>query len=153
MRNLLGTFLLVLVLAFSCLAVPSVDKLLNQQVLTAPFGYTPVVITFNSKPTNSDFLMLKSLGITGGQFTKELPIVLTSINKAQFDALKQKSNIRSLYANHIFKLFDIPSNDIIGVNNLLRDNELKSYNGGLPVTGKISAWLMLIPELTRRILI
>lgn len=136
MKNLFGTFLLILVFVFSCLAAPSVDGLLNRQVLSAPFGYTPVVITFDKKPTNSDFLMLKSLGITGGQFTKELPIVLTSINKAQFNALKQKSNIRSLYANHTFKLLDTPSNEIIGVNNLLRDSELNSFNGGLPVTGK-----------------
>jgi serine protease AprX len=136
MKNLLAAFLVVLVFAFSGFAAPSIDNLLKQQILSAPLGLTPVVITFNQKPSNTDFLMLKSLGITGGRFTKELPIVLTAINKAQFDALKNKSNIRSIYANRTFKLFDAQSNDIIGVNKMLADSELNSVNGGLPFTGK-----------------
>ena len=77
-----GIATLVLVLSFQLvlLAVPKVDGLLNQQVNAAPFSLTPVVITFNSKPTSADFLMLRSLGITGGYKTSELPMVLTLVN-------------------------------------------------------------------------
>lgn len=136
MKALFSVFVLLIFLTTSALATVSVDRLLQQQTANAPLGFQPVVITFDRKPTNADFLMLKSLGITGGRYTRELPMVFTKINKAQFDALKRKSGIRSLYANHIFKAFEAQTNDFIGVNQLLRDAELTMQNSGLPVTGK-----------------
>jgi len=124
MKTLLSVFILLIILTTSALAAVSVDRLLQQQVVASPLNFQPVVITFDHRPTNADFLMLKALGITGGRYTRELPIVLTKINKTQFDALRQKSGIRSLYANHIFEAFDAQSNEFIGVNRLLRDTEL-----------------------------
>src|SRR5688572_14572655 len=104
-RLVYGFAVLVSVLSFQLvsMALPKVDALLSQKINALPLGLTPVVITFNSKPTSADFLMLRTLGITGGYKTGELPMVLTLINKTQLNALKQKSNIRSLYANRIFK--------------------------------------------------
>ena len=133
-----GIAALVLVLSFQLvlLAAPKVDGLLNQQVNAAPFSLTPVVITFNSKPTSADFLMLRSLGITGGYKTSELPMVLTLVNKTQFNALKQKSNIRSLYANRIFRSFNNESRKFIGIENLIRDAEVTARTQNLPVSGK-----------------
>lgn len=136
MRTFFSVFLLLLVLTASVSAAISVDRLLQQQTASAPLALQPVVITFDHKPTSADFLMLKSLGITGGYKTRELPIVLTSINKAQFDALRQKSGIRSLYANRLLKKLESLSNEFIGVNALVRDGELTAQNAGLPVTGK-----------------
>src|SRR6185503_16447817 len=82
----------------SALAAPSVDNLLAARINASPLSLTPVVITFDHSVTNNDFLMLQTLGIRGGRYTQALPIVLTSINRTQFNALKTKSGVRSLYA-------------------------------------------------------
>jgi len=128
--------ILTLAINLSIFAAPSIDKLLNTQINAAPVSLTPVVITFDHKVGNSDFLMLKSLGISGGRYLNQLPMVLTSINKAQFSALLTKSGIRSLYANRTFKLLDTQSREISGVNALVRDAEVTAINQGLPVSGK-----------------
>lgn len=134
-----GITALILVLSFQTvlLAIPKIDNLLNQQVNNSPLSLTPVVITFNSRPTNSDFLMLKSLGITGGYKTGELPMVLTLVTKTQLNALKQKSTIRSIYANRVFRSFNSESRKFIGIENLIRDFEVTArLQNGLPVSGK-----------------
>ena len=122
--------------ANALVAAPSIDGLLATKINAAPLGLTPVVITFDHKPVNSDFVMLQSLGIRGGRFLNELPIVLTSINRTQLNALKTKAGIRSLYANRTFKLLDLEGRTITGVEQLIRDVETTTRNGGLPVTGK-----------------
>ena len=139
MKALFSVFVLVLTLITAQTAIwaaPSVDRLLQQQIASSPLDMKPVVITFDHKPTNADFLMLKSLGIVGGQVLRELPIILTKINGNQFNALRLKSGIRSLYANHIFQALESQSNKFIGVTALQADNEVTSRNGGLPVSGK-----------------
>lgn len=139
MKKLFSLFVLVLasvIAQTAAQAAVSVDRLLQQQIASSPLAVRPVIITFDHKPASNDFLMLKSLGILGGQVLRELPIVLTKINASQFNALRSKSGIRSLYANHTFKAFDSQSNQFIGVNALLSDGEATTRNGGLPVTGK-----------------
>jgi subtilisin family serine protease len=130
--------LLLLIITANCLvsAAVSIDKLLVTQTSAAPLSLTPVIITYDHKPTSTDFNALKLIGITGGRYLQQLPIVLTLITKAQFDALKTRSGIRSLYANHTFKLFDLESRTISGVEDLIRDMAVTSINGGLPVSGK-----------------
>src|SRR5688572_13053825 len=137
-RLVYGFVVLVLVLAFQAvsMALPKVDALLNEKINALPLGLTPVIITFNSQPSSADFLMLRTLGITGGYKTNQLPMILTLVNKTQFNALKQKSNIRSLYANRIFKPLNNESRKFIGVESLLADFTVTAMNQGLPVTGK-----------------
>ena len=139
MRTLAKT-LAVLVIAISAsisaFATPSVDGLLAARINLSPLSLTPVVITFDHKVTNTDFLMLQSLGISGGRYTQALPIVLTSINRTQFNALKTKAGVRSLYANRTFRLLDFEGRTITGVENLIRDSQVTALNNGLPVTGK-----------------
>ena len=106
MKSLFFVFVLVLSLMTMSWAAPSIDRLLQQQIAASPLVLKPVVITFDHKRTSADFLMLKLIGIVGGQVLRELPIVLTKINANQFNALKLKSGIRSLYANHAFKLLE-----------------------------------------------
>jgi serine protease AprX len=117
-------------------AAVSVDNLLNQQINAAPLSLTPVVITFDHNPNNADFQMLRSLGITGGIYLRELPMVLTKINRTQFNALKQRNGIVSLYANHIFRPLNNQSRKFIGVENLERDGQVTALNQGFPVSGK-----------------
>src|SRR5215207_6996253 len=118
------------------IAGPSVDSLLAARISASPLSLTPVVITFDHSVTNNDFLMLKSLGILGGRYTQALPIVLTSINRTQFNALKTKPGVRSLYANRTFRLLDLEGRTITGIENLIRDSQVTALNNGLPVTGK-----------------
>jgi serine protease AprX len=131
------TVLLVTIAAtFSVVAGPSVDSLLATKINAAPLSLTPAVITFDHSVTNNDFLMLQSLGIRGGYYTKALPMVLTSINRTQFNALKAKPGVRSLYANRIFRLMDLEGRTITGIENLIRDSQVTALNNGLPVSGK-----------------
>ena len=120
----------------SALAAPSVDGLLAAKINASPLSLTPVVITFDHKVTGTDFLMLQSLGIRGGRYTQALPIVLTSINRMQFNALKTKPGVQSLYANRTFRLLDLEGRTITGIENLIRDSQVTALNNGLPVTGK-----------------
>ena len=135
MRTLF-TIIATIILAVAVNAAVSVDTLLNNQINSLPLGLTPVVITFNQQPSTADFNMLRSLGITGGRYLNQLPIVLTSINRVQLNSLKTKPNIKSLYANRRFRLLDFEGRTITGIENLIRDSEVTTRNGGLPVSGK-----------------
>ena len=132
----LAVLVVTIAASVSALAAPSVDSLLAARINASPLSLTPVVITFDHKVTNTDFLMLQSLGIRGGRYTQALPIVLTSINRTQFNALKAKPGIRSLYANRTFRLLDLEGRTITGIENLIRDNQVTALNNALPVTGK-----------------
>ena len=132
----LAALIVTIAASVSAVAAPSVDSLLAARINTSPLALTPVVITFDHAVTNNDFLMLQSLGIRGGRYTQALPIVLTSINRTQFNALKAKPGVRSLYANRTFRLLDLEGRTITGIENLIRDSQVTTLNNGLPVTGK-----------------
>jgi subtilisin family serine protease len=139
MRRLVKTVAILVVMfaaTVSAVAAPSVDSLLAAKINASPLSLTPVVITFDHKVTSNDFLMLQSLGIRGGRYTHALPMVLTSINRTQFNALKAKPGVRSLYANRTFRLLDLEGRTITGIENLIRDSQVTALNNGLPVTGK-----------------
>src|SRR4026209_1099238 len=132
----LAVLVVTITVSVSVLAAASVDGLLAAKINASPLSLTPVVITFDHKVTTTDFLMLQSLGIRGGRYTQALPIVLTSINRTQFNALKANPGVRSLYANRTFRLLDFEGRTITGIENLIRDNQVTALNNGLPVTGK-----------------
>jgi subtilisin family serine protease len=132
----LAVLVVTIAASVSAISAPSVDSLLAARINASPLSLTPVVITFDHSVTNTDFLMLQSLGILGGRYTKALPIVLTSINRTQFNALKAKPGVRSLYANRTFRLLDLEGRTITGIENLIRDNQVTALNNGLPVTGR-----------------
>jgi len=139
MRTLVKALIVLVVTiaaSVSVFAAPSVDSLLAAKINAAPLSLTPVVITFDHSMTSNDFLMLQSLGIRGGYYTKALPIALTSINRTQFNALKAKPGVRSLYANRTFHLLDLEGRTITGIENLIRDGQVTALNNGLPVTGR-----------------
>jgi subtilisin family serine protease len=134
--KILAVLVVTTAASVSAVAAPSVDGLLAARINASPLSLTPVVITFDHSVTNNDFLMLQLLGIRGGHYTKALPIVLTSINRTQFNALKTKPGVRSLYANRTFRLLDLEGRTITGIENLIRDTQVTALNNGLPVTGK-----------------
>ncbi len=132
----LAVLIVTIAASVSVLAAPSVDSLLAAKINASPLSLTPVVITFDHRVTSTDFLMLQSLGIRGGRYTQALPIVLTSINRIQFNVLKAKPGVRSLYANRTFRLLDFEGRTITGIENLIRDTQVTALNNGLPVTGR-----------------
>ena len=132
----LTVLVVTIVASVSAFSATSIDGLLAARINASPLSLTPVVITFDHSVTSNDFLMLQMLGIRGGRYTQALPIVLTSINRTQFNALKTKPGIRSLYANRTFRLLDLEGRTITGVENLIRDNQVTALNNALPVTGK-----------------
>ena len=135
--NILAVVVLIIAAAnLAISAAVSVDRLLVSQVNAAPLALTPVIITFNHKPASADFAMLQSLGIVGGRYLSQLPMVLTKVNAAQFNALKSKPGVVSLYANHTMQLFDLEGRTITGIESLVRDSQVTTANGGLPVSGK-----------------
>ena len=136
LRNLILAVWIAAVSAAAAFGAPTIDAQLAAAVNASPLALTPVAITFEQKPGSAQFFMLRSLGITGGYALTELPIVLTRVNRTQFNALKTKSGIVSLYGDATMKLLDLESRQISGVENLLRDLEVKAINSGLPVTGK-----------------
>ena len=136
LNYVLAAAVLTIAVHFSAFASVSIDGLLDNQISTSPLGATPVVITFDHQPTSADFMMLRSLGITGGRYLSQLPIVLTKINATQFNALRSQPGIRSLYANRLFRLLDREGRTITGVEKLVRDTEVTSRNNGLPMSGK-----------------
>ena len=135
--NCFFLLIIVFILNIAVWASPSIDGLLRQQLTDAPLSLKPVIVTFDHKPANADFLMLKSLGITGGWRLQELPMVLTKINKSQFDALSRRNDIVSLYGNRILRPLNNESRKFIGVENLMKDAEVTGrLNSGFPVSGK-----------------
>src|SRR5689334_21261899 len=127
--NILAVVVLIIAANLAVSAAVSVDKLLISQINARPLTLTPVIITFNHKPASADFAMLQSLGIVGGRYLSQLPMVLTKVNQAQFSALKSKPGVVSLYANHTMRLFDLEGRTITGIESLVRDSQVTTING------------------------
>src|SRR5688572_11631538 len=139
MRRFTGSSALVVLLmagATAATAAPSVDPVLAQLFQAAPLSTHAVVITFGRQPGAADLASLQQLGIKGGIVLQRLPMVLTGINRAQFDLLRSRADIVSLYANQVMELQTNVSRGFIGLNTLSEDGQVRAKNGGLPVTGK-----------------
>src|SRR5688500_6245383 len=137
MRGRLVTALSLVLLGFARMSTAaSVDSLLIQRVSLNPFGFTPIVITYDHQPGPTDLDALGALKIRGGVVLSQLPMVLTAVNLAQLNALGQNPRIRSLYANRRFPLLSNKSRPFIGLNAMLADAEVTARNSGLPVSGR-----------------
>jgi len=134
-RNLTLTTLLFL-LTLSATAQVKVDPQLASAVAAAPLGQTAVVITYKSYPTSADLANLRLMGINHGVVLQKLPMVLTAINAAQFDQLKTRSEVLSLYSNEVQALHTNASRSFIGVTALRKDADLTRRNNGMPISGK-----------------
>jgi hypothetical protein len=95
MKTLLHAAGLALV-SGAVIAAPSIDARLAQQIASAPLGKTSVVITFERQPGAAELAALRQLGI-GGIVLQDLPMVLTALDKAQFDALGARTDVHSLW--------------------------------------------------------
>lgn len=117
-------------------AAPSIDSALQALMDEAPLEVHPIVVTYEQHPASNELVALQSLGITGGVVLQELPMVLIQVNKVQFDQLKGRSGILSLYANRVYQPLTNASREFIGQAALMRDRAVTAANGGFPVSGK-----------------
>jgi subtilisin family serine protease len=117
-----------------------VDPLLVQYFSTSATGTAvPVVITYSSRPSVTEFNRLQSIGIKKGFALRELPMVIAPMNALQLAAVKLQPNVRSISANRIMKTFTNESRKFIGVPQLMADAEVTRANQqhpGIPVSGK-----------------
>jgi serine protease AprX len=117
-----------------------VDPLLVQYFSTSAAGASvPVVITYSSRPSTTEFNRLQSIGIKKGFALRELPMVIAPMNALQLSAVKVQPGVRSVSANRIMKLFTNESRKFIGVPQLMADAEVtraNQQNPGMPISGK-----------------
>ncbi|HJQ27534.1 MAG TPA: S8 family serine peptidase [Blastocatellia bacterium] len=100
---------------------------------------TPVVITYDHKPTATDFARLQSLGISKGFACQKLPMVIADMNAAQLAGLQTQAGVRSVWANRLMQPMTNASRPFIGVNAMSADQEIIAHNTanpGLPISGR-----------------
>jgi serine protease AprX len=94
------------------------------------------VVVYHSAVTDADIAQLQQLGVLGGTRMRALPVVVISATKSQLIALSQLARVRSIYGNRTLTFNSDPFFNITGVQRVAGDNELRTDNGGLPVTGR-----------------
>lgn len=120
--------------------VAKVDPLLTQHLNASAVGTSvPVVITYDARPSTTEFNRLQSIGIKKGVALRELPMVIAPMNALQLAAVKTQPGVRSISANRIMKTFMNESRRFIGVPQMMADAEVtraNQQNPGMPISGK-----------------
>jgi serine protease AprX len=94
------------------------------------------VIAFHSAVTESDLQSLRQLGIHGGTRFKVLPMVYATGTKAQIIAVSRLARVRSIYGNRTLSFNSDPYFKTTGIQRVPTDSDLRTRNGGLPVSGR-----------------
>jgi serine protease AprX len=94
------------------------------------------VIVYHNAVTDSDIAQLQQLGILGGTRMRMLPVVYVTATRMQLIAVSQLPSVRSLYGNRTLTFNSDPYFDPTGIQRVAPDTELRTDNGGLPVTGR-----------------
>jgi serine protease AprX len=94
------------------------------------------VVVYHRQVTETDLSDLRSLGIAGGTRFRALPMVYVSATRAQLTAVSHLPAVRSIYGNRTLELNSDPYLDTTGVQRVNPDGDLRTDNGGLPVTGR-----------------
>jgi serine protease AprX len=121
-------------------AAVKIDPLLVDQFKSSAAGASvPVVISYKTKPSTSEFNQLQSIGIKKGFALRKLPMVIAPMNAAQLALVQTQPGVRSIWANRILKTFTNESRRFIGVPQLRADIETTRANRGNPgmaISGK-----------------
>ena len=94
------------------------------------------VVAFHDQVTEADLNQLRQIGILGGTRFRALPMVYVSGTKSQIIAVSQLSRVRSIYGNRTLTFNSDPFFNKTGITRIAPDNDLRSRNGGFPVTGR-----------------
>jgi serine protease AprX len=99
----------------------------------------PVVITYKSQPSTTEFSRLQSIGIRKGFALAALPMIIAPMNAVQLASVQTQPGVRSIWANRIMKTFTNESRPFIGVPQMMSDAEVtraNRQNPGMPISGK-----------------
>lgn len=128
-------FLLLFAAGARALAAISVDPKLRDAFERVPLEPRPVVVTFEHRPDDGLLLEMQFQGIIDGFVLRELPMVLTHIDARQYDWLLNRPEVVSIYGNRVYRPYTNASREFIGQAALMRDREVTTENGGVPVSG------------------
>jgi serine protease AprX len=112
---------------------PSLSNLLDN--LTDDSNVNAVVV-FTAALTNADLKALRSIGILGGTRFRKLPFVYVTATKRQLRAVAALPQVRSIYGNRTLDLDSDPYFNLTQVQRVAGDANLRSFNSGMPVTGR-----------------
>ncbi|OYD59820.1 peptidase S8 [Fictibacillus aquaticus] len=95
------------------------------------------IVTFDEVlPFSEKAELLKKAGIDGGVLLKSLPMAGVFVTKSELKSLSELTAVRSVYYNAPLAYDNNDATDLTGVDKTRVDNEYRSANGGLPVSGK-----------------
>lgn len=144
------TTLLITVLVLGSLALPQfstttaatslpavVDSNLLSQLNTST-GELEVIVTFKKDTETQAGIvnLLKDAGITVGSVMKELPMAGVLATKGQIEKLAANEHVFSIYENKKLQFENKEATELTGVDRARTDNQFRTANGGLPVSGK-----------------
>lgn len=94
------------------------------------------IVVFHSGITESDIAQLQQIGILGGTRFRTLPMVYLTATRQQLIAVSRLPRVRSLYGNRTLTFNADPYLNPTGIQRVVPDSDLRSANGGTPVTGR-----------------
>ncbi len=97
-----------------------------------------VIVTFKKdSQTQAGILnVLKDAGVTSGTVMKTLPIAGVLATQVQVEKLAANEHVFSIYANKKLQYENKESTELTGVDRARTENQFRTANGGLPVSGK-----------------
>lgn len=94
------------------------------------------VIVYHSAITIADLDRLRQIGIMGGTEFRRLPMVYVTGTRDQIIAVSHLPEVRSIYGNRTLTFNSDPYYNITGQQRVASDQDLRTANSSLPVTGR-----------------
>ncbi|NNE65094.1 MAG: S8 family serine peptidase, partial [Pyrinomonadaceae bacterium] len=94
------------------------------------------VIAFHSYPTPQDLNELRGIGILGGTQYEALPMIAVSATKSQLIEVSRLATVRSIYGVRTLQPNSDPYFENTLVQRVVTDQDLRSHNNGMPVSGR-----------------
>ncbi|WP_417897075.1 S8 family serine peptidase [Bacillus haimaensis] len=109
-----------------------------EEVLQTTTGPVEVIITFDHDGgiQQEHVDLLKRLGIKKGITFQSLPVAGLLATKQQVEKLLDEESVVSIYLNKSLQYENEGSTSYTGVDKVRTDEELRTQNGGLPISGK-----------------
>lgn len=94
------------------------------------------VIAYHRPVTDADIQQLRQIGILGGTRFRRLPLIYVTATRDQLFAISRLATVRSIYGNRTLNFDSDPFFNATGSQRVAGDNDLRTENAGLPVTGR-----------------
>lgn len=95
------------------------------------------VIIYRQMPTDADVADLQGIGVLGGTRYRMLPMISVTTTKRKLTSISHLPGVRSIYGNRTFQWnLEPAARNVTGTERVRRNEELKSVNHGLAVTGR-----------------